>query len=437
MAPSLRLSDEGKALIDQARRRKAWTKTSASWMGESWELLKQRGEKITCPSAPTLQRFQAGIATRTESFQAFCEAVGVDWKAVIRVDDANEQVSSPLTLETSAPFNLDPYEGIPKIDRFYGRIEELQQLHQAMNGSNRLILIYGFGGIGKTQLVAKFFLEHNAECFTRRLWQAFSYTLPLEDLLANLVIRLCPNINLPTQRSELVSRLVKELQREPTLLILDEKNSDEESNSAESYSTGYKRYCTLLQQISLESHQSCVVLTTQQKPEDTTAVIGSLAKAFNLKGLDDKAGCELLKDKGLVFDEQTGKELLHRYRGNPLLLQLVVSVVRDIFKGDVRSFLTGSSLSLYVPAKIETILQQVVKRLSDPEKEILCYLANLSTRASLSILRQELPQISYSCLIRAIHTLEYRSLLEKESEERHYLYTLQPVIMKFIQQGLM
>ena len=59
----------------------------------------------------------------------------------------------------SLPFSLS---GVPEIDQFVGRKEELHQINEAFqgNGSQRkVVILHGLGGIGKTQLAVAFMKE--------------------------------------------------------------------------------------------------------------------------------------------------------------------------------------------------------------------------------------------------------------------------------------
>ncbi|MGB8698118.1 MAG: AAA-like domain-containing protein [Thermosynechococcaceae cyanobacterium] len=71
MASSLRASAAGLACVDQARRRKGWTKT---WTAAWWE--------SAYTSQATLRRFWRGLAIQREPFIAICEVVGVNWEII-------------------------------------------------------------------------------------------------------------------------------------------------------------------------------------------------------------------------------------------------------------------------------------------------------------------------------------------------------------------
>jgi hypothetical protein len=77
MASSLRASAAGLACVDQARRRKGWTKT---WTSVWWE--------SAYTSQATLRRFWRGLAIQREPFMAICEAVGVNWETIADLGSA-------------------------------------------------------------------------------------------------------------------------------------------------------------------------------------------------------------------------------------------------------------------------------------------------------------------------------------------------------------
>jgi hypothetical protein len=87
MASSLRATAAGLACVDQARRRKGWTKT---WTSVWWE--------SAYTSQATLRRFWRGLAIQREPFIAICEAVGVNWETI-----ADLNTEAPLHESLSDP----------------------------------------------------------------------------------------------------------------------------------------------------------------------------------------------------------------------------------------------------------------------------------------------------------------------------------------------
>ena len=80
------------------------------------------------------------------------------------------------------------------------------------------------------------------------------------------------------------------------------------------------------------------------------------------------------------------------------------------------------------------ILDQQFERLSALEKEIMYKLALNRLPISINKMREDilLQEVSTSELIYALESLGRRSLIEKIPEESELIFTLQPVVMKYV-----
>lgn len=98
-------------------------------------------------------------------------------------------------------------------------------------------------------------------------------------------------------------------------------------------------------------------------------------------------------------------------------------------EGSIAEFLNQNTLFL---GDFEYLLYQQFNRLSELEKEIICWLAAERKTVALSELQEGIQsKISRSELIKAVQSLERRSLIEKVKTEGETLFTLQPVVMKY------
>jgi hypothetical protein len=136
MVSSLRASKLGLERVNQARKKKGWTKTVTSAWWES-----------ALTSQATLRRFWRKIPIEPESFINICQAVGISkWQEIVE-NTITEELEDP-----KIAFSEDWGEA-PDISAFYGRMEELTQLEQWMvHDRCRLVALLGMGGIGKTAL---------------------------------------------------------------------------------------------------------------------------------------------------------------------------------------------------------------------------------------------------------------------------------------------
>jgi nicotinamide riboside kinase len=132
----------------------------------------------------------------------------------------------------------------------------------------RLISVIGMGGIGKTTLVVKL-AEQIQDEFEYIVWRSLRNAPVLQELLAD-VIRFLSNqqeTDLPETIDGKISRLLEHLRASRCLLILDNAESILSSDGrAGAYREGYEGYGQLFSCIGETRHQSCLVLTTREKP---------------------------------------------------------------------------------------------------------------------------------------------------------------------------
>ncbi|MCJ1271049.1 hypothetical protein MMC22_010948 [Lobaria immixta] len=83
------------------------------------------------------------------------DVIGARWEEQARIRMAQVEVKESFSL----PFSLS---GVPEIDEFVGRKEELFKINEAFqgNGSQRkVVILHGLGGMGKTQLAVAYIKE--------------------------------------------------------------------------------------------------------------------------------------------------------------------------------------------------------------------------------------------------------------------------------------
>jgi WD40 repeat protein len=325
---------------------------------------------------------------------------------------------------------------------FYGRSQELRLLHTWLSQEHcRLVLLLGMGGIGKTALSVKLAEQacelmpsEPSEAFEYISWRSLRNAPPLEEILTDLLKFLSnqQELQLPSTINGKISRLIDYLRKHRCLIVLDNTESILCETPVGHYREGYENYGDLFKRLGEERHQSCVVLTSREKPREFASLEGDVlpVRSLLLKGLEETQGCKILTTRSLRGPEEDQKKLVERYRGNPLALKIVSTSIRDLFDGNITDFLREGSI---VFNGIRSLLQQQFGRLSNIEAKVMYWLAINREPMLLHELQEDIiPPVSMPKLLEALESLGRRSLIEKGPSG----FTQQPVVMEYMTEQL-
>jgi hypothetical protein len=278
------------------------------------------------------------------------------------------------------------------------------------------------------------------EHFEFLIWRSLKSTPSIQTLLKNLIQFLSRGQETLSSQDiqQGISQLLNYLRQKRCLVILDEAEAIFRSSEGKSrprhghYQEGYEGYGELLRRVGGERHQSCIVLTSREKPEEIAAFEGQSlpVRSLQLRGLQVEDAKNIFTAKGFSGSENGVTELIDLYGGNPLALKVITTMIQEVFNGNVAQFLQQNTLVL--GDRLRTLLKQQVSRLSDLEKEVVYWLAIEREPISLSrLLDNLLFPPARSQLLEVLASLERRSLIEKMIEASEPLFTLQPFVMKY------
>src|SRR5947209_5965143 len=349
----------------------------------------------------------------------------------------------PPSIEVSgdAPPALAAPASGPRVDwgealdvpSFYGREPELATLLRwVVEERCRLVSVLGMGGIGKSALVVhamRRMAVHFQVVIFRSLRDAPDCSALLDDCLSVLSPK--PLDIVPQSLERRLSLLLEDLRSRRVLLVLDNLEVLLEAGEARGHlRPGFEAYGHLLRQVAQTGHQSCLLLTSREKPAALRSLEGSRTpvRSLPLSGLEAAACAQLLAEHEVSGSPDERARLGTVYAGNPLALNIVAETIADLFGGQIDPFLAGGTP---IFGSITELLDEQWARLSPLEQTMLSWLAILREPVTLDDLRAVLVSpLAHVQVLEAVDGLRRRCLIERG--QRAGSFTLQSVVLEYV-----
>lgn len=323
----------------------------------------------------------------------------------------------------------------PGVSVFYGRQGLLEKLDQwCINDNCRLVALLGMGGIGKTTLSIKLAQKIQGN-FDYVIWRTLQNSPPIEEILTELIqfFDHQAEINVPNTVKGKISCLLHYLRDKRCLLLLDNFESVlQGGTNSGKYSEGYEDYGYLLQQIGQVNHQSCLIITSREKPKEVGLLEGPklAVRTLQLSGLTSVEGREIFHAKGcLTAKDSIFEEVCTHYAGNPLALKIAAAAVQEVCGGDLGQLIPFLQQGKLQFDDINDLLEQQFNRLSSIEQQVMYWLA--VNREPVFV--QEL-EADFVCetvarqLLNALQSLARRAFIEQNAKQ----FVLQPVVLEYV-----
>jgi WD40 repeat protein len=329
------------------------------------------------------------------------------------------------------------WEEAPNVPIFFGRTKEIDTLSQwIIDDHCKLVGILGLGGMGKTSLAVKL-VEKIKNKFEYVIWRSLKDAPKLKDILADLIKFLTnyQNTDVNQDVNSDISKLIGYFNQYRCLLVLDNLEGIMRAGvRAGSYQDGYEGYGELLRRIGDGRHQSCLIVTSRERPQEIVLPqerqIQSV-RSLQLEGLEELYGREIFTRKGLFFgsDEQY-KLVIENYAGNPLALNIAASAILETLDGNISEFINRYLNKNNVNfSEINDVLKRQFNRLSDSEQEIMYWLAiNREPQKDSDLKEDIISSFTQTEILEVLSSLQRRSLIERNAKG----FTLQPGVMEYV-----
>jgi len=407
------------------------------------------------PKAVHLKAF-ISLALKHQAFVTGCEAEEIRslWQASHQKMFLNEawltallaqKEASPAlpqfeeTIKGNAPEHVLPLVAPgPRVDWgealavpvFYGREWELGMLGEwIIEERCKVVSLLGIGGIGKSTLAVNL-MRRIANQFEVVIWRSVRDAPSCEALFNDCLQILVPQTLSNNSLERQLSLLVEQLRSRRVLLVLDNLETLlREGEGTGVMRPGYEGYGRLLRRIAETEHQSCLLLTSREKPGDLIELEGSRSpvRVLHLARLDTLACEQLLTEKEVRGSGPERAQLIEAYAGNPLALKIVARTIVDLFEGKITSFLEQGEI---IFGGVRKLLNHQFARLSELEQTVVLWLAIMREPSTLEELKVVLVRTVPSArLLEAVEGLHRRSLIERGQKPGSF--TLQSVVLEY------
>ncbi|MDY6783601.1 MAG: NB-ARC domain-containing protein [Cyanobacteriota bacterium] len=366
--------------------------------------------------ASRLWKLLSEVLGREVKKKTFCAALSkYSLSAQVAQSQGREQQCEQLV--------ATPYQDwgtAPPVSYCYGRDRELDTLERWISWDKcRLILLLGQGGIGKTTLSIQL-IEKIQNKFDYIIWRSLEASPAIDKILADAV-KLFSNQEetlLPDTLNEQIAKLIHYLQSSHCLLILDNAESILQSGShLGQYRKGYEEYGELLKQIAQSPHQSCLVLTSREKPKSIEFISKKIKtiQCLPVDGLSIKEGQKIFTEYGeFIGSEEELQFIIEHYAGNPSALEVVAAGIQEALSGNLSQFVENYlKLGHFNFQQISDVLERQFGRLSSSEKQVMYWLCINYEPVSDSTLQDDLTfWEAKQELLESIASLSRRSLIK-------------------------
>jgi len=401
------------------------------------------------PSAPHLRRL-IEVCLARQAFHAGHEAEEIRtlWRdarlrvpldeawlvALVESSSSATAGAAPPSADPDAPATVAPrldWGQAPEASEFYGRESELALLGMwLLEDHCRVVSLLGIGGIGKTILAVRLAREtlSHYECL---YWRSLRDAPPPGEWSAGAIAFLSDQRMVPPSGdAERLAALLQLLRDHRCLLVLDNFETLFEPGEEQGrYRPGMAAYGRLVEAVAEASHESCLLLTSREAPPELVR-LGATHGSLTVGGLGVEEARRMLTAKQLTGNLEQWTELVGRFGGNGLALKMVGERIRELFGGELGSYLQEAASGTAFGG-VRQLVSEQVERGTPVEQRLLEVLAVAREPVTVAGLLDTLgATLGRGTVLDALESMSRRSLAERVETEAGIAFTLQSVVLE-------
>jgi hypothetical protein len=311
---------------------------------------------------------------------------------------------------------------------FVGRDRQIAELHTLVSRGEKVILIQGEGGVGKTRLARKYFKSQKFN-FVLELWMAteIQNLTPVESVVEEWLRRYFneePGGNFGISLERLRRKLREQTSKIGVFIDNLETALDKNGKILESR----RPYVELLRVLADSDVHSVTLVTSRERLRESTVEV----HLYALEGLDDEAWRQFFSSCHINCDCTILSEMCRAYGGNAKAMQILRGAILTDFHGDIHAYWRENRTDLLIERELKDLVASQFTRLQENDLEAYRLLCRLGWYPYQDILTS-VPIEGVLCLLwdvaeqkrrGVIKALQDLSLIEAKKGQ----YWLHPVI---------
>ncbi|MEH1839792.1 MAG: tetratricopeptide repeat protein [Nostoc sp.] len=256
---------------------------------------------------------------------------------------------------------------------FVGRDRQIAELHTLFSQGEKVILIQGEGGVGKTRLARKYFKSQKFN-FVLELWMAteIQNLSPVESVVEEWLRRYF-NEEPGGDFGISLERLRRKLRKQTSKIGVFIDNLETALDKNGKFLESRRPYVELLRVLADSDVHSVTLVTSRERLRESSVEV----HLYPLEGLDDQAWRKFFSSCHINCDCTILSEMCRAYGGNAKAMQILRGAILTDFSSDIHAYWRENCTDLLIERELKDLVASQFTRLQENDLEayrLLCRL---------------------------------------------------------------